>query len=153
MTFYATVISQLEKDWLISEKVTNSYIITIMRKETSYNFTKIYGKVVCKVKKQTILEWCRNNHIYIDAPCDGKGVCGRCKVKLLSHTQEISEKEDRCLTKTELSEGIRLACVTEITEQTAFELIGADWQLGFDKEEAELQKKTKIKYKLEEGIV
>lgn len=69
-----------------------------------------------KQKKQTILEWYRKNHNDIDAPCDGKGDCGRCKIRFMSDAPEAGEKERRLLTEEELKTGIRLACETEKTE-------------------------------------
>jgi len=53
---------------------------------------------------------------FIDTPCGGKGICGKCKVRVSGKgTSEISEREKEKLTGKEISEGYRLACITEIT--------------------------------------
>ncbi len=76
-------------------------------------------------KKETILEWYQKNHRYIDAPCNGKGNCGRCKIKFLSNPPSASRKDLRLLSFDELKEGIRLACTTEKTEREDFVPVGS----------------------------
>lgn len=70
-----------------------------------------------KNKKQTILEWYQKQHRYIDAPCNGRGVCGKCRVRFLQNAPEACEREKELLTAEELKKGIRLACMTEWTGQ------------------------------------
>lgn len=48
-------------------------------------------------KNQTVLKLLQDNHIYIDAPCAGKGTCGKCTVKI---TEGFNESRSlACLTK------------------------------------------------------
>ena len=61
---------------------------------------------------QTILEWYQKKHCYIDAPCNGKGNCGRCKIKFLANAPSASRKDIRLLSFEELKAGVRLACTT-----------------------------------------
>ena len=68
-------------------------------------------------KRETILEWYRKKHKEIDAPCGGRGECGRCKIKFLANAPEVSAQEKKRLTEEELMQGIRLACMIEKTEQ------------------------------------
>ena len=75
-------------------------------------------------KKQTILEWYQENQMFIDAPCNGMGNCGRCKVKFVSDAPVPKEKEKELLSEAELKEGIRLACVTVMEEDLQFEPLG-----------------------------
>jgi len=75
-------------------------------------------------RTETILEWYRKKHNYIDAPCGGRGDCGRCKIKFLSMPPEAGEKEKEHLSVEELEQGIRLACVTERTGQEEIEPVG-----------------------------
>lgn len=75
-------------------------------------------------KKQTILEWYQKNHIYIDAPCNGKGNCGRCKIKFLSNAPSASRKDLRLLSFEELKAGVRLACTTERAGRENFLPVG-----------------------------
>ncbi|WFD11109.1 ASKHA domain-containing protein [Tepidibacter hydrothermalis] len=60
----------------------------------------------------TLLNILHENNIGIEIPCGGKGTCGKCKIKIV--TGEINDKTDEevnHLTKCELEEGIRLACL------------------------------------------
>lgn len=50
------------------------------------------------------------NHIEISNVCNGKGVCGKCKVKIHSGAPVISDTELKTLGSSELTQGYRLAC-------------------------------------------
>ncbi len=49
------------------------------------------------------------------APCGGRGVCGRCRVRFLEGVTEPTEQERRLLTEDELAEGVRLACEARVS--------------------------------------
>ena len=54
-----------------------------------------------------------HEHTVIDAPCGGKGKCGKCKVKILDgYVSPVTEQEKNLLSETELEHGVRLACLT-----------------------------------------
>ena len=74
-----------------------------------------------KNMEQTILEWYQKNYKFIDAPCDGKGNCGRCKVRFFSDAPMPQEKDKKLLSQEEIDEGIRLACVTKMPKTVCFE--------------------------------
>lgn len=59
---------------------------------------------------KNLLTLLQEQQIYIDAPCSGKGNCGRCRVRFPEGAPEPTEKEMRLLSTAELEEGIRLAC-------------------------------------------
>ncbi len=73
-----------------------------------------------KEQKQTILEWYQQTNQNIDAPCNGKGECGRCKIKFLENPPSVSKKDLKLLSEEEIKQGIRLACTTKKTEQENF---------------------------------
>lgn len=75
-------------------------------------------------KNQTILEWYQQNSRFMDAPCAGKGECGRCKVQFLTEAPIPQEKEMRLLTEEELKNGVRLACVTKMQKEDRFKVMG-----------------------------
>lgn len=54
----------------------------------------------------------RRAGIFIDAPCGGKGHCGKCRVKVLSGLHEFAGTT--LLTEEEMDAGIRLACLTTV---------------------------------------
>lgn len=54
---------------------------------------------------------------FVDNPCNGTGVCGKCKVRVLGDcgiASEISDTEMRMLKKEEVEAGIRLSCMTKV---------------------------------------
>lgn len=53
--------------------------------------------------------------IFVDAPCGGRGRCGKCKVTLSGSLSPVSEEERRLLSEMELSAGVRLACLARPT--------------------------------------
>ena len=57
----------------------------------------------------------RIDDLHLDAPCGGKGTCGKCKVRILNDGLSIpSEKEMEFLSTKEKSLGYRLACMIEV---------------------------------------
>ncbi|MBN1677463.1 MAG: DUF4445 domain-containing protein [Candidatus Thermoplasmatota archaeon] len=58
----------------------------------------------------TVLDACQAAGIPIDSVCDGKGKCGRCKVRI---TGSYSADESALLTESERREGIVLACLAK----------------------------------------
>ncbi len=54
----------------------------------------------------------RKHGIYLDAPCSGRGLCGRCRVRFAEGAPDPVETERRFLTREELAAGVRLACAT-----------------------------------------
>lgn len=75
-------------------------------------------------RKQTILEWYRSQYKKIDAPCGGNGTCGKCKVRFHGRAKEACEAEKAVLSQEEIQSGIRLACMTEMTDEARFSLVG-----------------------------
>jgi uncharacterized 2Fe-2S/4Fe-4S cluster protein (DUF4445 family) len=53
--------------------------------------------------------------IMLTSPCGGKGQCGKCKVKVSGCVSDVSEQEKSLLMAQELNEGVRLACLCEVT--------------------------------------
>ena len=70
----------------------------------------INGKQIDFEKGQTLLEILGSSGLTLDAPCGGRGVCGKCKVGVKGNVSAITEKERALLTANEIKNGIRLAC-------------------------------------------
>ncbi len=83
--------------------------ITVLSGETSHEVTCEQGSTILEALE-------REDREQIDTPCGGRGVCGKCLVKVegggVSETAEIERKK---LSETELGRGYRLACVTTVT--------------------------------------
>ena len=65
-------------------------------------------------KGENLLTFFRDNEIFISAPCGGKGRCGKCAVRVLSGSLDISEADRTHFTQEELDDGKRLACTARI---------------------------------------
>ena len=62
--------------------------------------------------------------VFVDNPCNGTGVCGKCKVRILTgECSPMSGTEKRLLTEKEIDEGIRLSCMTEVLENVEIETL------------------------------
>ncbi|MCI5874578.1 MAG: ASKHA domain-containing protein [Clostridiales bacterium] len=66
--------------------------------------------------EKSLLALMQEQKIYTIAPCNGKGECGRCRVRFLFGAPVPTEKERRLLAREELESGIRLACAVHVTE-------------------------------------
>ena len=72
----------------------------------------------------TLLELLLAQKYFVDNPCNGKGVCGKCRVKILSGTVDApSATEVKLLSDAELKTGIRLSCLVKPTEDLEVELL------------------------------
>ena len=70
----------------------------------------------------SLLEILLAQNIFIDNPCNGKGICGKCKVKILSgDAGKVTETERRFLSEEELARGIRLSCMVYPEEELEVE--------------------------------
>jgi len=61
-----------------------------------------------------LLDFLRQNSININTPCNGKGTCGKWKVRVQGLEAELSEKESKMLGKSAVEKGYRLACYNSI---------------------------------------
>ncbi len=62
---------------------------------------------------ETVGEFLIRQGIYIDQPCGGTGLCGKCRVILSGSVPEPTSKEKKIFTPEELASGYRLACQTK----------------------------------------
>lgn len=82
------------------------------------------GKTSEVAKGTNLMEAARKAGVFLDAPCGGKGVCGKCKVKIKSgaHKYEYTP----LLLPEEIEQGIRLACLTWVQEDMTVEIVQID---------------------------
>jgi len=66
-----------------------------------------------------ILELAQKAGVKIDAPCSGNGVCGKCRLRLISGTVEHPDNSLH-LTKEEYEDGWRLACQSKVMGDAVF---------------------------------
>ncbi|MDR1043529.1 MAG: ASKHA domain-containing protein [Candidatus Adiutrix sp.] len=68
---------------------------------------------------QTILSFLVNQGLYLDAPCAGRGHCGKCRVKVSGRLSPPDEKERKAI---EPGGGVRLACQTRLEGDVVLEI-------------------------------
>lgn len=76
-----------------------------------------FGKRGYFRKGTTILDAARNLGVEITSICGGLGVCGKCKVRVIAQpgdTSPLTSTEEKLLTKEEIENGYRLACLTKV---------------------------------------
>ena len=75
-------------------------------------FIKDQDKVFEYEPNKNLLEILLENDVFVDNPCNGRGSCGKCKVRLIEGSlPEISETEYKLLKEEEINSGIRLSCL------------------------------------------
>lgn len=77
------------------------------------NNTEIDNIMTFEVKNgQTLLEAMRNNNIAFEAPCGGKGICGKCAVKIVAGNDKLLLPEElKYFSEEQIETGYRLACL------------------------------------------
>ena len=96
---------------------------------------------------QTLLDILANSGFTLDAPCGGRGVCGKCKVTASGNLSEMTEKEKALLTESEISSGLRLACFCRAEGEFALSTGNSFYQIQTtsDREEYEIDPSEKVK--------
>lgn len=80
-----------------------------------------------------LLAYLQKHKVPIDAVCNGKGTCGRCKVKFIGELPIVSQAERFLLSVNEIDAGLRLACchstdpgtLIELLDEKAFSILGS----------------------------
>lgn len=71
-----------------------------------------------------LLEVLLANDIFVDNPCNGKGVCGKCRIRITSGNHgDVTETELKLLKEEELAQGIRLSCMVGVESDITVELL------------------------------
>ena len=70
----------------------------------------------------TLLQAMRTAGLIVETPCDGRGTCGKCRVKTDGNLTAPTEIETTSLGK-QLADGIRLACQAKVAGSVQMELL------------------------------
>lgn len=80
--------------------------------------------IINHTRNADLLEVLSGNEIYVDNACNGKGSCGKCKIRVVEgELSEISETEKRLLKQEEIDSGVRLACHVSPEENMVIEVL------------------------------
>lgn len=75
-------------------------------------------------EKESLMDVLIRSGYYISAVCGGKGICGKCKVRVIEGEAPVSPEDEKFFSKKEINNGWRLACMLYPEEDLgiAFEL-------------------------------
>lgn len=83
----------------------------------------------CKNEQSEILEeqvllseWLRERNVVAVYDCGGKGLCGKCKVRVVEGAMKPTAQEKKYFSDEELQQGYRLACQTRIIKDCMLEI-------------------------------
>lgn len=71
---------------------------------------------------QSLLKALDGQNIFLPSACGGRGICQRCKVKVLQGAGPVSPGEAARLSPPELEEGMRLACQVRLQQDLQIEI-------------------------------
>lgn len=77
-------------------------------------------------KGQNLLKLLIENNIFIESPCSGKGICGKCKVLFSKGAGNWNKTDEKHLSLSELVKGIRLACTYKITDEIEITILSKE---------------------------
>lgn len=81
------------------------------------------AKVVQAFPGETLFAALTRNRIFVPTICGGKGVCGQCRVKLISGNDgKLTESEIKKLPSEAVTDGFRLACQVIVNAPVSIEL-------------------------------
>ena len=82
-----------------------------------FNITFIFEEgepvTISALAGEKLLDVARKANVAIDAPCSGNGVCGKCRVRLVSGY--LDAPINRHISTEEYNAGWRLACLAQIS--------------------------------------
>ena len=123
------------------------------RKVRSVTVTVIKGKKTEKIKAEpgeTLLAVLGSRGLIQDAPCGGKGLCGKCRIQLVKGKLPVQKEEEKLLSLEEREEGWRLACLAVLqmdvtvwvpqTQEKNFQVLTAG-EVKFEDEGREKERK------------
>ena len=82
------------------------------------------GRRICCAEGANLLKVLLDAGVFVDNPCNGTGICGKCRVRILGGSfSPMSETEKKLLKPEEVQTGIRLSCMTEVHGEAEAELL------------------------------
>lgn len=82
----------------------------------------VNGQTIQAERGRNLLSILSENEIYLPSPCGGRAMCGQCKVMFLDDLQSPLPTELSHLTRREVGNGTRLACVTRIRDDLQLQI-------------------------------
>jgi uncharacterized 2Fe-2S/4Fe-4S cluster protein (DUF4445 family) len=95
-------------------------------KENWINLKVVKGKEIHYIKalkEKSIMQNLIYNNIKMLAPCNSKGTCGKCKIKIVEGQIEKRKSNDTLLSLEEIERGICLACASYVLSHCTIEIL------------------------------
>ncbi|MCR5627209.1 MAG: ASKHA domain-containing protein [Lachnospiraceae bacterium] len=89
---------------------------------------KIGGNEIRITGKCKLGELLQKNDIYMAAQCGGRGVCGKCRIRVVKGELPVTDADRKCFTPDEIEDGVRLACMAEVSPEQDDLEIELRWQ-------------------------
>jgi len=84
--------------------------------------TILPNRVIIPKDHETLMEALIRHQLPVQAICNGKGTCGKCKVRMTGNVSEPSDRDLKHLNSLELQAGFRLACSVQPKDGMVTEL-------------------------------
>lgn len=84
--------------------------------------TILPNRVIISEDQETLMEALIRHHLPVQNICNGRGTCGKCKVRMTGYISPPSDRDLKHLTNIELQAGFRLACTVQPKEGMVIEL-------------------------------
>jgi uncharacterized 2Fe-2S/4Fe-4S cluster protein (DUF4445 family) len=82
---------------------------------------------------------------FVDAPCGGRGVCGKCRVQVEDGLSPVTAAERKALTEADLADGWRLACQATVQTDTVVQVPVGNLQIATAGIEGELRLRPNVR--------
>ena len=84
--------------------------------------TILPNRIIIPKGKETLMETLIRHQLPVQAICNGKGTCGKCKVRMTVYVSPTSDRDLKHLSPLELQAGFRLACSVQPKDGMVIEL-------------------------------
>ncbi len=80
------------------------------------------GRAVFVLPGTRLIEAAVSAGLIVDSPCGGEGICGKCRVRMISGGNPPTQAEEQAFSPQELRDGWRLACQSTIESPSRIEI-------------------------------
>jgi len=84
--------------------------------------TILPNRVMTTLENETLMEALIRHRLPVQSVCNGKGTCGKCKVRMTGYVSPPSDRDLEHLNDLEIKSGVRLACTVRPEEGMVIEL-------------------------------
>ena len=78
-------------------------------------------RIIAGQTRSNALDMLKQSDIFVDAVCNGRGQCGKCKIRVIEGRLEITEGDRKFFNEEQLAKGYRLACLATVTSDVVIE--------------------------------